>query len=74
MVAEPRLDLPPWNYVFLIEAEARERGMTFDEVMAWHYARAKERFPWIGEMSDDPDLSLRIEEIMLGEDDDADPV
>lgn len=47
-----------------LEAEAKERGLTFSALLAEKAAQPRRRFDWVGSVSDDPDLSLKLEEIL----------
>lgn len=47
-----------------LKAEARRRRMSLSALIAERAAHKRPRPSWIGAGHDDPDLSLKIEEIM----------
>jgi hypothetical protein len=57
------ISLPP-TIVEDVEAEAAERGMSFSAVVAERLARRGRKLSITGIIAAEPDLSLRIEEIL----------
>ena len=55
------VSLPP-SIVEEVEAEAKERGVSFSAVVAERLARGGRKLPVTGIISAEPDLSLKIEE------------
>jgi hypothetical protein len=47
-----------------LDREARERGMSFSALIAEKATAPRRKLSWAGSISDDPDLSLKVEEIL----------
>ncbi len=52
------------NLAAKLEREAKQRGISFSAVIAELVQRAPAELPYEGLIEDDPDLSLRVEEVL----------
>ncbi len=55
--------LPP-ELAAAVEAEAERSGLSFSALVARRLAQRGDAYDWIGSVTDDPDLSLKVEEIL----------